>query len=224
MAVIWKVIITLVLLYVTVADANRARRRRQTEINSQAANQNAASNTFNSHTDSRQRQLPNPVILNSQGGQPQQQIGQGGEGLLKNANLGQMQAGRQFNAYQNPQYGGQQQGLNYNPYGGAGAGSQYNTGQYGAYGQGQGPYANYYQNQNQQNPYGNQGSSNFYSGGSSYNRPGYGQSGYGQGGYGQGGYGQGGYGFWGAGQKQNANIFIVFLSSFLALTIYSITI
>jgi hypothetical protein len=60
-----------------------------------------------------------------------------------------------------------------------------------------------------------------YSGYNAYNRPGsnyYPSSGsnYGGGGYG-GGYGSG-Y-FWNAGQKQNVNIFAVFVSSLLALAI-----
>jgi len=62
-----------------------------------------------------------------------------------------------------------------------------------------------------------------YSGYNAYNRPGSsnyypssGGVGYG-GGYGSGGYGSG-Y-FWNAGQKQNVNIFAVFLSSLLALAI-----
>jgi len=94
-----------------VADANRARRRRQTGLNPQPANQNAPSNTFNPQTDARQQ--PNPQILNSQG-QPQQQQQQNS------------QVGRQYYSAQN-QYGSQ--GLNYYPYSGVGAGSQYGGGQ-----------------------------------------------------------------------------------------------
>jgi hypothetical protein len=65
------------------------------------------------------------------------------------------------------------------------------------------------------------GSNSFYSGantGGSYNRPGYSSNYYpSSGGNYGGGYGQG-Y-FWNAGQKQNVNIFTIFVSSLLALAV-----
>ncbi len=97
------------------ADANRARRRRQTGLNPQPANQNAPSNTFNPQTDARQQ--PNPQILNAQGRQQQQPPQQQQQ---------DSQVGRQYYSAQN-QYGSQ--GLNYYPYSGVGAGSQYGVGQ-----------------------------------------------------------------------------------------------
>jgi hypothetical protein len=60
-----------------------------------------------------------------------------------------------------------------------------------------GQYGSYYQNQGLNN----------------YNRPGYSGSNYGGGGY-----------YWNAGQKQNVNMFTVFLSSVLALAICSIAV
>ncbi len=75
------------------------------------------------------------------------------------------------------------------------------AGQYGQYGQGMGQYGSYYQNQGLNN----------------YNRPGYSSN------YNPSGSNYGGY-YWNAGQKQNVNMFTVFLSSVLALAICSIAV
>ncbi|CAF1084251.1 unnamed protein product [Adineta ricciae] len=211
MAAIWKTIITIVLLYVIVIDANRARRRRQSGLNPQSANPN----TINAATDARQQPMPpNPQILNVQGqpqlNQQQQQLTQGGIGIPRDANGPQNQVGRQYYPYQNQQYNYGSQGSIYNPYGNSGGyGSQYGSSQYGQYGQGMGQYGSFYQNQYPS-------SGNFYSGsgysGSNYNRPGY-QSNYYPSSGNFGSY------YWNAGEKQIINRFLVFLSSLLAVTI-----
>jgi len=216
MAIFWKVIITILILYTIVSDGSRARRRRQAPMQ----NQNPALNSMNQPPPLG----PNPQILNGPGPgpgpHPPPQGGPNDYGTAK-------QGGRQYySPYQGQSGYGSIQGLNY-PFAGAGIGSyQYGSGQYGQYS----PYYNQYP-----------GSSSFY--GSSYNRPGgsyssnyypsggyggYGGGGYGGGGYGGGGYGGGyggysGYGFWNAGQKQNINMFTIFLSSLLTLVIYLIT-
>jgi len=219
MVVFWKVILTILILYTIAIDGNRARRRRR---QAPMLNPNPAMNPMN------QPPLgPNPQILNAPGQLPSPQGAQNDYGMGKQGG-----GGRQYYPYQG-QYGyGSMQGLNY-PYAGSGLGAY----QYGGLGQ-SGAYYNQYP-----------GSSSFY--GSSYNRPGYGGGGYGgyggyggggyggggYGGYGGGGYGGGGYGgggiggyggyggyFWNAGQKQNINMFTVFLSSLLTLVICLITV
>ncbi|CAF1274877.1 unnamed protein product [Rotaria magnacalcarata] len=216
MAILWKVIITLSVLYIIGTDANRARRLRR-----HAANPNSQIESFNPKPDARQLPLrPNSQILNVQG---QQQVGQSGIGLQKDASLGQNQAGRQYYPYQGQMGGGYNQGStgNINPYG---------AGQYGQYGQGVGQYgpgiAQYGQGIGQYGSgLGQYGSSynqypssgGYYSGynsGSNYNPPGY-SSNY------QSGMGGSSYyaNRWNAGQKQQVNMFSVFLSSLLALTI-----
>lgn len=77
-----------------------------------------------------------------------------------------------------------------------------------------GSYGNYY------NPY--QSSGGFYGGGyGGYNRPGY-SSNYYPSSYGGNYFGGGGY-YWGAGQKNTINIFLLTLSSLLTFIIYLIT-
>ncbi|UJR33942.1 hypothetical protein I4U23_021360 [Adineta vaga] len=233
MSAFWKTILTIFLLYVIVIDANRARRRRQTGLNSQSVNPNVPSNTMNAGTDARQQQLPpNAQILNAQG---QQQLTQGGIGVPRDVNLAQGQAGRQYYPNQNQQYNYGSQGAGYNAYGNTGYGNQYGAGQsgqygqgmgqygqgmsqygqgMGQYGQGMGQYGSFYQNQNQNPSYGSSYSGSF---GSNYNRPGY-QSNYPNSGSNYGGY------YWNASEKQIVNRFLVFLSSLLALSICLITI
>jgi len=211
MVIFWKVFLTILIFYTIAIDGNRARRRRR---QAPMGNMNPMANSLN------QPQLPpNPQMHNGPG-QPLPQGGQNDFGAGK-------QGGRQYYSPYQGQYGSVQ-GLNY-PYAGAGLGSyQYGTGQYGQMGQ----YGSYY------NQY--PGSSSFYGG---YGSGGYG-GGYGSGGYG-GGYGSGGYYnrpgssnyypsggggnyyggyFWNAGQKQNINMFTVFLSSLLTLVICLITV
>jgi len=229
MVVFWKVIITVFLLYTIAIDGNRARRRRRQAMFNpqQPANPGPSANSFN-------QQPPNhPQILNAPGqptlqqgglnapGQPPlQQGGQNEIGSAKNVFGSPGQSGRQ---YYNPYLGEQQYGygsvlgLNY-PYAGAGVGSyHYGSGQYGqaGVGLGLGQYGAYY------NQY--PGSNSFYSGyGSGYNnyRPGYASNYYPS----SGSYYGSGNSFWNGGQKQNINIFTVFLSSLLTLVICLITI
>ncbi|CAF3513866.1 unnamed protein product [Rotaria sp. Silwood1] len=174
-----------------IIDGNRARRRRRQALDE-------AANSVN------QRRLPpKPRILNAQ--EPS---------FLQNDDQNEVisgkTGGRQYNPYRNPYGYGTVQGTNY-PYAGAGVGPyQYGYGQYGQSGQAIGHYGSYYN----QNP----GSYGYYSGynsGSSYNRPGYYGSNYYPSG---GGNYYGGY-FWNAGQKQNINMFVVFISLLGSLVI-----
>ncbi|CAF1291546.1 unnamed protein product [Rotaria sordida] len=184
MVIFWKVIITVLLLYSVVIDGNRARRRRRQTLDQ-------ISNSIN-----QKRLPPNPKILNAYE-----------QSSLQNDNQNEIVSGktggRQYYSHQGPYGYGTIQGTNY-PYAGAGVGPyQYGYGQYGQSGQSIGHYGSYYN----QNP----GSYGYYSGynsGSNYNRPGY-SSNYNPSWGGGGNYG--GY-FWNAGQKQNFNMFVIFIS------------
>jgi hypothetical protein len=124
-----------------VTDANRARRRRRQTI----LNAGQQSNP-NSQPEARQQPLPQSFPGQQQQRQQQQQQQQqqpqqpqqmspGGQGMSKEMNLGQGQAGRQYYPYQGSQYGIGAQGGQY----GIGAqGGQYGVGlpQYGIAAQG----------------------------------------------------------------------------------------